>query len=215
MEFDFATLDVQDRYKLLCSVVVPRPIALVTTRSPEGVVNAAPFSFFNAMSYEPPVVVLGIDDLVPGQVKDTVRNVRMGSEFVVNMVTEELAESMRVCAVNFPPERDELAEAGLTAAPAARVTPPRVAESPVSLECRELFTLELGPTRHILLGKVVYLHVADRLFDDAGRLHVDPHRLNPVGRLFGPWYCRLGERFELPGMNYEQWRASHDPDGEG
>lgn len=205
MQFDFGKLGAQERYKLLGGVVVPRPIALVTTVSPDGVHNAAPFSFFNCMSYEPPVVVLGLDDRKTGGPKDTVHNIRAGGEFVVNLVDEPLAEAMNVCAVDFPPEVDELGEAGLSAVPSAAVRPPRIAESPVSLECREKFTIEMGASRHIILGEVVYLHVRDELIEpDTLRMRVE--RLRMVGRLFGSWYARMSDTFELPRMTYEQWR---------
>src|SRR3954447_6837487 len=143
MEFDLKELRPSDRYKLLAGVVVPRPIALVTTLDPEGRANAASFSFFNVMGSDPPLVALGIGDRASGGPKDTARNIALTKHFVVNLVDESLAEGMNVCAVDFPVGVDELRAAGLTCAPSVLVPPPRVAESPVHLECREVATLEI------------------------------------------------------------------------
>src|SRR5579864_6092378 len=117
MQFDFRTLPPPDRYKLLVGSVVPRPIAFVTTRAASGHNNAAPFSFFNVFSADPAIVVLGIEKRNSGPLKDTVRNIRETREFVVNLVSEEIAERMNVCAVDFPEGTDELAESGLTPGP--------------------------------------------------------------------------------------------------
>src|SRR5688572_32679538 len=140
MEFDLRRLNSRDRYKLLASVVVPRAIALVTSVDAQGRVNAAPFSFFNVLGSEPALVVLGIGDRPDGAPKDTARNIRLTHEFVVNLVDEAIAERMNICAVDFPAGTDELRHAGFTCLPSADVQPPRLAESPVNLECREIST---------------------------------------------------------------------------
>ncbi|MBV8776259.1 MAG: flavin reductase family protein, partial [Alphaproteobacteria bacterium] len=131
MHFDLAKMPAQDGYKLLISTVVPRPIALTTTADAKGRINAAPFSFFNAVSSDPPVVVLGINGAGPeGSAtgyKDTESNIRETGEFVVNLVDEALAERMNICAVDFPTEVGELEIANLTALPSAGVKPPRIA----------------------------------------------------------------------------------------
>src|SRR5580700_8625200 len=146
MHFDLGKMPTQDGYKLMISTVVPRPIALATTVDAEGLVNAAPFSFFNAVSSDPPVVVLGINGVGPegSGYKDTERNIRDSGEFVVNLVDEALAERMNICAVDFPTEVGELDVAGLNPIASAEVKPPRIAEAPVSFECKRITGLSLG-----------------------------------------------------------------------
>jgi flavin reductase (DIM6/NTAB) family NADH-FMN oxidoreductase RutF len=205
MEFDLAKLAARDRYKLLGGLVIPRPIALVTSRSPEGHDNAAPFSFFNVMAEEPPIVVLGIGVAASGGAKDTTNNIREVGEFVVNLVDEPLAEAMNLCAIDFPPEVSEIAVAKLDLLPAERVRAARIAQSPVHLECRRLMTLQPGRERYIVLGEVVWLHVRDGIVEPA-TLRVAPD-FAPVGRLFGGGYVRTHDRFELPRLTFEEWQA--------
>ena len=212
MRFDMDKLAGRDRYKLLTGVVVPRPIALVTTVDADGTANAAPFSFFNAMGSDPALVVLGVGNRSREAPKDSARNIRAGGEFVVNVVTDEIAGAMNVTAVDFPPGVDELDAAGLTAAASHRVRPPRVAESPVNMECREHSTVEIGKNR-VILGEVLCMHVRDDLVDPV-RFYVHTERLNAVGRMHAPgWYCRTHDRFDLPRMTYEEWSRAN-PDGE-
>jgi flavin reductase (DIM6/NTAB) family NADH-FMN oxidoreductase RutF len=206
MDFDFAKLSPRDRYKLLGGLVIPRPIALVTSRSAEGHDNAAPFSFFNVLAEEPPIVVLGLGVAASGGAKDTTNNIRDTGEFVVNLVDEPIAEAMNLCAVDFPPEVSEIAVAGLELLPAERVRAARIAQSPVHLECRRLMTLQPGRERYIILGEVVWLHVRDGIVDPA-TLRVAPD-FAPIGRLFGGGYVRTHDRFELPRLTFEEWRAS-------
>ncbi len=146
-------------YKLLVSTVVPRPIAWVTTQDVDGSVNAAPFSFFNAVSGNPPVVAIGIGGRGPGDVKDTGGNIRRTGQFVVNLVSNALAEKMNITAIDFEKQVNELAEAGLHTAPSSRVKAPRIAESPVSFECERLVIVEVGVDRAVILGKVDPRHV--------------------------------------------------------
>ena len=199
MEFDFATLPAAQRYKLLVNLVVPRPIALVTTRSPEGRVNAAPFSFFNVLSDEPPLVIISVDAKHDDRAapKDTGRNIRDTGEFVVNLVDEKLMPGMNICAVDFPEGVDETARAGLAMAPSVKVKPPGIAASPVRLECREWRTITLAPApRMLIIGEVVQLHVRDDIVDE--RLRVDQDRLDLIGRMGGAGsYVRLTDRLEL------------------
>ena len=219
MEFDLGNLDPRDRYKLLVSVVVPRPIALVTTADVAGGVNAAPFSFFNAMGSDPPLVVLGVGDRPGGGgPKDTARNIAAAREFVVNLVDESMARAMNVCAADFPAGTDELACAGLTAAPSKRVRPPRVGEARVSLECLEAKTVEVGRNR-VILGEVVWVHVADG-FVDAERMHVHAEKLRLIARMHGGgWYARTSDLFQIPRVSAADWaesngRAAAGPAGE-
>jgi flavin reductase (DIM6/NTAB) family NADH-FMN oxidoreductase RutF len=205
MEFDLTQLAPRDRYKLLGGLVIPRPIALVTSRSPAGHDNAAPFSFFNVLAEEPPIVVLGLGVTATGGAKDTTNNIRDTGEFVVNLVDEPIAVAMNLCAVDFPPEVSEIEVARLELLPSARVGAARIARSPVQLECRRLMTLQPGPERYIVLGEVVWLHVRDGLVDPA-TLRVAPD-FAPIGRLFGGGYVRTHDRFEMPRLSYADWRA--------
>ncbi|MBL8672928.1 MAG: flavin reductase family protein [Alphaproteobacteria bacterium] len=195
MLFDFAKTPPEQRYKLLVGLVTPRPIALVSTRGRDGVVNAAPFSFFNVFSEDPAVLALGIDGREDGSPKDTARNIRETGCFVVNLVDEAIAAAMNICATELPPHVSELPYAGLTAAPCAVIDQPRLAEAPVSLECRLMQIVVLPGGRDLMLGTIVALHARDGILDD--RLNVDPQRYKSVGRLYGPWYARLGDRFRL------------------
>ena len=198
MIFDFAELAPLERYKLLSSTITPRPIAWVSTVGPDGVRNIAPFSFFNVFGEDPPVVGFSVNDRRLGDRKDTGNNVRATGEFVVNLVTEPLAAAMNVTAAEFRPEVDEFAEAGLTAAPSLRVTPPRILESPVSFECRLMQIVEFGPARSLVLGEVLLMHVADAVVADAARFYIDSDRLAALGRAEGNRYVRTGDRFEIP-----------------
>lgn len=206
MEFDLRRLSGRDRYKLLAGAVVPRPIALVTTADERGRVNAAPFSFFNVMGSDPPLVTLGIGDRAGGVPKDSARNIEATKEFVVNLVDESMAQRMNVCAIDFPAGTDEIACAGLTCAAGSHVRPPRLAESRVALECREVQTVRIGANR-VVIGEVLAMHVADD-FIDAERLHVRAEALGLIARMHGAgWYARTTDLFELPRMTLEQWEA--------
>jgi len=196
MDFDFEGAHAARAYSILASLVLPRPIALVTTLGPDGVLNAAPFSFFNLLGADPPIVALAPGDREDGTPKDTARNIRLTREFVVNLVDEPMAEAMNACAASLPYGESELVPAGLTPAPSVALKTPRLAEAPASLECREWGTLQIGGNR-VVIGLVLRAHVRDE--------HVDPVTLRvrhdaffPIGRLASPdWYCRTGDRFEM------------------
>jgi len=207
MEFDFRTLPPAERYKLLVGSVVPRPIAFVTTRDQEGHNNAAPFSFFNVFSADPAIVILGIERRNSGPLKDTVRIIRETREFVVNLVCEEIAERMNVCAVDFPAGTDELGEAHLTAVPAVVVKAPLIKESPVNMECRLMEELRFGPegSRSLVLGEVFYFHIRDDAVNARGHVNLDALRL--VGRLAGNSYVHLSDRFDMKRMSHAEWLA--------
>lgn len=206
MHLDFARLDAQQRYKLLTALVIPRPIALVTTLGPEGVVNAAPYSFFNAFSQDPPLVVLGIERRRPDRPKDTGRNIDLTGEFVVNLVSEDIAAAMNVCAVDFPAEVSELEAAGLDVAESRFVRPPRIAQAPAALECRTFTLMRIGRTRELVIGEVLGSWVRDDILDPR-TLRIDLQRYRPVGRLFGNLYCRVRDVFELKRRTYVEWLA--------
>ena len=156
MLFDMETLEAANRYKILTATVTPRPIAWVTTLSEDGVVNAAPYSFFNAFGNDPPIVAIGVLS-GPGRFKDSATNILATGEFVVNLVSEANAEAMNVTCIDAPPEIDEIDLAGLTPAASQKVRPPRIAESPASLECLEWGTLQIGNNR-LIIGLVKRSH---------------------------------------------------------
>jgi flavin reductase (DIM6/NTAB) family NADH-FMN oxidoreductase RutF len=195
MEFDFTTLQANDRYRLLTSFVAPRPIALVTTRALSGHNNAAPMSFFNVFAQEPPLLILGIQARAGGREKDTTANLRRTGEFVVNMVDMGLADRMIVCGTAVAPDVDELHLAGLTAVPSLQVDAVRVAESPCAMECRVEQIIDY-PGRAIVLGRVVQMHVRDDCLDDAGR-YVRPEVYQPIGRLHADNYITSDRQFIL------------------
>ncbi len=207
MHFDLARIPTADAYKLLVSTVVPRPIALATTVDSEGRVNAAPFSFFNAVSSVPPVVVLGIS---PGAAsedgyKDTERNIRDSGEFVVNLVDEVLAERMNICAIDFSAGTGELEKAELTPLPSVGVRPPRIAQSPVSFECRRITGLSLGPRSTLEVGSVIHIHIRDDLVDPA-KMYVRTEKMRLIGRMHGRgWYARTSDLFLMDRLDLETW----------
>jgi flavin reductase (DIM6/NTAB) family NADH-FMN oxidoreductase RutF len=207
MLFDFAAIAPQDCYKLLISTVVPRPIAWVVTQNLQGRLNAAPFSFFNVFGGDPPVLVIGIGGRAPGDIKDTGSNIRETGEFVVNLVSDEAAAQMNITAIEFPPEVDEIAEAKLTTLPSTKVKPPRIAESPVALECERMMIIELNVDRALVVGRVLAMRVRDDCVLDAGRCYIDTPRLHLIGRMHGGgWYARTTDRFELPRIPVADWQ---------
>jgi flavin reductase (DIM6/NTAB) family NADH-FMN oxidoreductase RutF len=196
MELDLEKEFADRAYPILVSLVIPRPIALVTTLSPEGKVNAAPFSFFNLMGANPPICAFAPGNRDNGTPKDTALNVRSTREFVVNLVDESIAEAMNQCAASLPYGENELARAGLTAAPSSVVKPPRIVEAPASLECEEWGTLQIGGNR-MVIGLIKRLHVRDEFFDMEKR-RVRTEKLSMIGRMASPhWYCKTRDRFEM------------------
>jgi flavin reductase (DIM6/NTAB) family NADH-FMN oxidoreductase RutF len=188
----------QNVYKLLIGAVVPRPIAFVSTLSREGVRNLAPFSFFTAVSANPPVIcVCPVRRPGAAPYKDTLSNILATGEFVVNVVSEEFASMMNATSAEFPPEVDEFAASGLTPVPSDLVRPPRVAESHVQMECKLYLTIEIGElpgSGSLVLGEVVRFHVDDAYFDD---FKIDPDKLRPIGRMGGSTYTRTTDRFDM------------------
>ncbi|HUA76617.1 MAG TPA: flavin reductase family protein [Acetobacteraceae bacterium] len=206
MLFDFDRISAENRYKLLVSTVVPRPIAWVVSVDLEGRVNAAPFSFFNAVSGDPPIIVIGVGGREPGVSKDTAVNIRNTPEFVVNLVSMACAEPMNVTAIEWGPEVRELEEAGLTPVSSAKVKPPRIAESPVALECIKHVTVELPGDRSVVFGRVVAMHVQDDAVLDVAKCYIDTPKLDLIGRMHGRgWYTRTRDRFEMPRITVDEW----------
>ena len=192
MLVDPATLGGRDLYRLMISCIIPRPIAFVTTLSREGVTNLAPFSFFNGVSSDPPVISIAVGSRRDGSKKDTWRNIEETGEYVVNVVVPELMDGVITGAKELPHNVSELELAKLRTAPSLRVKPPRLADSPINLECTLLRIIEVEETA-LILGRVVLFHAKDEVLKD-GR--VDPHRLTFVGRLGDDLYCRVNDLFE-------------------
>lgn len=198
MEFDFGALAPDVRYKLMTSTIAPRPIAWVTTLSADGVRNAAPFSFFNAMSKDPPIVALGVQPKADGGFKDTARNILDTSEFVVNLVPESAAHAMSATSIEAAADVDELLLANVATVASAIVKPPRIAVSPVSFECRLHTPIELKPGQFVILGEIVHAHIADGMMLDAQRFYVDTPKMDLIGRMHGAgWYARTRDLFQI------------------
>jgi flavin reductase (DIM6/NTAB) family NADH-FMN oxidoreductase RutF len=200
MQLDPAVMPQQFVYKLLIGCVVPRPIAWVSTVSADGVPNLAPFSFFMGVCNEPPTIAFS-SSRREGNKKDTVANAEHTGDFVVNVVDDPLAERMNLTSGEYPPEVDEFVLTGLTAAPGVKVRAPRLAEAPISLECRvdRIISVGRGPNS-LVLGEIVCFHVRDGLYDPAtGR--IDMHELRPVGRLAGNLYSHIHDIFEMKRPN--------------
>ncbi|HEY6390408.1 MAG TPA: flavin reductase family protein [Bryobacteraceae bacterium] len=198
MVLDPRASNYQDVYKVLIGAIVPRPIAFVSTISPEGILNLAPFSFFTAVGANPPVICFcptrrsGTESC-----KDTLRNISATREFVVNVVSEEIAEQMNITSGDFAADVDEFEAAGLTPIPSDLVRPPRVAESHVHLECKLYLTIEIGDlpgAGSLVIGEVVRLHVDDAYVDN---FKIDPDKLRAIGRMGGHSYARTTDRFEM------------------
>jgi flavin reductase (DIM6/NTAB) family NADH-FMN oxidoreductase RutF len=204
LSLDPAAMAQRDRYKLLISLVIPRPIALVTTLGPTGIVNAAPFSFFNLFSESPPLCVLGLQSKPDRSLKDTSAHIRDRGAFVVNLVDEALGERMNICAIDFPPEISEIDAAKLTLLPSEKVAIPRIAEAPAALECRHYTTLEVSAERRLAIGEIVHVHVREGIVDPE-KLYVDMKQYRPLARLFGNYYATLGEPFTHVRQTYEEW----------
>ncbi|MCR5881382.1 flavin reductase family protein [Rhizobacter sp. J219] len=199
MDIDFATLTEYQRYKLMASLIVPRPIALVTTLSESGVVNAAPFSMFNMLGEEPPIVMISINRLKDGALKDTAANIVRTGEFVVHICDEAMAEKMHRCGERLPPDVSELAHVGLHAAPSKAVVPSRIVEAPVAFECTLWETLSTE-SRQIFIGQVRWLHARDGLIDTE-RWRVRLQDYFPVARFGASFYINTRERFSLEGSS--------------
>jgi flavin reductase (DIM6/NTAB) family NADH-FMN oxidoreductase RutF len=217
MLFDFKEIPGNECYKLLVSTVTPRPIAWVVTQNKEGVLNVGAFSFFNAVSGEPPVVVIGVGSHRHGRPKDTRVNIVETGQFVVNLVSEENAAQMNITAIEFDYGIDELQQAGLTPVPSTRVKPPRIAESPVSMECELIQIVDLGETG-VVLGRILAMHVRDEMVLDAAKHYIDTPKLKLIGRMHGRgWYARTSDLFEMPRIPVSEWemKVTAAPDSKG
>jgi flavin reductase (DIM6/NTAB) family NADH-FMN oxidoreductase RutF len=208
MDFDLENAAAGVAYKLLIGLVAPRPIALITSMDEQGRLNAAPFSAYNYFSTDPPIVGVGVTNRtdhveVP---KDTARNIRRTGEFVVNVVTEDIAQKMNICATDFPAEMSEVELAGFTTVASQKVKVPRLAEAHAALECREYATLEVGRGR-IILGRVVAIYVEDQFVDPRGP-YIKAEDLHAIGRMNGLGnYVRTRDAFlTIPRISMEEWK---------
>lgn len=208
MNFDLEKSPRGYAYKLLVGLVAPRPIALITSMNEDGRLNAAPFSAYNYLCTDPPIIGVGVtnrssETFVP---KDTARNIRRTGEFVVNIVTEDIASQMNICATEFPEEMNEVDLAGFTTVPSEKIKVPRLAEAHAAMECREFTTLEIGRSR-IILGRVVAIYVEDRFIDPEGP-YVKAEELHAIGRMNGLGnYVKTRDAFiNIPRISYADWK---------
>jgi flavin reductase (DIM6/NTAB) family NADH-FMN oxidoreductase RutF len=213
MDFDMRALPKASRYKILGSCVTPRPIAWVTSCSADGLVNAAPYSFFNVLGDAPPTIAIGMLQHAEGRMKDTPTNIRATGEFVVNLVSEDHAERMNITCIDAPAGISEIDLAGLDTAPSMQIRPPRIATAPVSFECRLLHAIETGPGQIAVIAEVVHAHVADMFIEDPERLYIDTLGMKLIARMHGAgWYSRQTDLFQ---MTRPTWAGRNGGAGEG
>lgn len=208
MEFDIGRLPKSARYRILSSCVAPRPIAWVTSRSSDGVLNAAPFSFFNMMGDDPLTIVLGLLAHGEGRFKDTANNVCATGEFVVNLVDEAHGEAMNITCLDAPSEIDETRCANLAMAPSRKVRPPRISTVPASFECQVVQTVQTGPYQIVVIAEVVYAHINDRFVLSAESFHFDTPAMRLIARMHGSgWYSRQTDLFQMNRPTWSDWIA--------
>ncbi|HEY1030027.1 MAG TPA: flavin reductase family protein [Pseudomonas sp.] len=198
MQLDFTALSPLDAYRWLASSVTPRPIAWVSTRSPEGVANLAPFSFFQVIGDNPPTLMVNVNTRDDGSLKDTLRNAQANGELAIQLVSHAQAEAMNASAAILPHEVSEFAHCGIASVPCERLGVPRVAGAPVTFECRVAQILPYPaqqPNSHLIFAEVLMAHIDDAVLNEQGRL--DPLKLDLVGRLGGSAYCRTRDLFQM------------------
>lgn len=211
MEFRFAELDPRSRYKLLTGTIVPRPIAWVNTLNSDGGCNTAPFSFFNAVSDEPPAVMFSVGPKPGGGEKDTVVNLRRHAEFVVHLCNEDTIEALSFTSGDFPPGFQEATAYGLTLVPSTTVSVPRIQEAPIAFECR-LHQLQTLGSHTVVIGVVELLHIDDELL--TGEDKIDFFKYRPVGRLAGEGYAYIRDLFALSRAVYARYRENPEAEKE-
>src|SRR4051794_18431567 len=197
MDYASADLTSRDRYKLLTAFVLPRPIAWVTTIGPTGVVNAAPFSFFNVFCEDPPLCMFAMNLRPDGRVKDTLTNIRCSATFVVHIADEPLARAMHECSGDFPPDISEPDHLGLKLGPSRQIAVPRLADAPWAMGCGSWKVFDVSDDRQFIIGEGLHFHIRDELWDGSTkRVHMD--RYHPIGRMFADRYCRTDDRIVFP-----------------
>ncbi len=198
MLIDVADTDALTTYRVLIGAVTPRPIAWVTSLDARGRINLAPFSFFNTFGGHPPVVVFSPNRKPDGSKKDTLLNIEATGEFVINAAIADLAEQVNLSSAALPHGESEVALTGLEVEPSLKVRPPRLRASPIHLECTLQQVLQIGEgvqSANLVIGRVVLIHVADRVLDERGR--VDPRKVRAIARLGGDFYCHTSDLFEM------------------
>jgi flavin reductase (DIM6/NTAB) family NADH-FMN oxidoreductase RutF len=198
VQLDFTSLDPAESYRWLASTVTPRPIAWVSTVSAAGVSNLAPYSFFQVVCDEPPTLMLSVGRLADGRLKDTLVNARDTGQLIIHLVSAALAETMNTTAATLPHDVSEIEQLGLETVPGERVTVPRLRAASIAFECEvaEIKPYPAQDPRHFLIfARVLLAHVDDAVLADPR--HVDPGKLDLVGRLSGPWYATTRDRFEM------------------
>lgn len=207
MQFDMRNAPMPVRYKIMNAAVTPRPIAWITTVSEAGLVNAAPYSFFNCVGIEPPLIALGLlKEPTSRGLKNTAANIIATGEFVINLVCEADAETMNLCSVDAPADVSEIDYASVQVEPSELVKPPRIATSPVSFECRKVAALDIGSLQTVVIGEVLMTHVRDEFVSDPKRVHFDVPAMKLIGRTHGSgWYVRNSDSFQMD-------RPPYDPD---
>ncbi|HEX2566990.1 MAG TPA: flavin reductase family protein [Burkholderiales bacterium] len=198
MDLELASLPPLERYKLLIGLVVPRPIAWISTYSANGVANCAPFSFFNVFSEDPPLCMVSFNLRSDNEVKHTVKNIRRTGEFVVNLVEEATANAMHQSSFEYAEDESEFEKTGLTPVPALKVKHPRIGEAAASLECRVERRLNWGSAREMVIGEILLVHARDGVVDPKTK-RVSEQNYRPIGRLYAARYCTTRQRFNLPG----------------
>ena len=206
MQFDFDAMSPAARFAFLTGAVVPRPIALLTTLTPDGVCNAAPYTFFGIAGTEPPIVTVTVLPAPGGRMKDTGVNILHTREFVVNLVSEELAEAMNVTCIDAPPGVDELQIAGLETAASVKIKTPRIARSPVALECVLHSSVPLSANQVLFIGRVTHAHIPDALVINAQEPLLDTAAMHLVGGMHGvKWYTRTRDLFTMDRPSWNAW----------
>lgn len=198
MDLRLADLPVLERYKLLIGLVIPRPIAWISTWNENGVANCAPFSFFAVFSEDPPLCMVSFNRRSDGELKHTIKNIRRTGEFVVNLADESTAEAMHISSYEIPETESEFDKTGLTPVPAKLVKHPRIAEAAASFECRLERRIEFGPEREMAIGEILLVHAREGVIDPVTK-RVSEENYKPIGRLFASRYCTTRQRFNLPG----------------
>jgi flavin reductase (DIM6/NTAB) family NADH-FMN oxidoreductase RutF len=197
MDYAASDLTPRERYKVLTSFILPRPIAWVTSLGPTGVVNAAPFSFFNAFCEDPPLCIFAANRKPDGEDKDTFLNIQRTGEFVVNLADEPLAKAMHESSGDFPPEIGEPEYLGLKLAPSTSIAVPRLADTPWAMECKLWKLIDVNDDRRLIMGEGIHFHIRDELWDpETMRVHME--RYHPIGRMFADRYCRTDDRVVFP-----------------
>ncbi|HKT77041.1 MAG TPA: flavin reductase family protein [Sphingobium sp.] len=210
MQFDMRAVSMGTRYKIVNSTITPRPIAWITSQSVDGIVNAAPYSFFNCVGTEPPLIALGLlKEPASRGLKNTASNIIATGEFVVNLVCEADAEKMNLCSVDAPADVSEIDYAGVETAPSLLVAPPRIVTSPVNFECRKVAAMDIGSLQTVVIGEIVMAHIRDEFISDRERVYFDTPAMKLIGRTHGSgWYVRNGDSFQMERPRYDPARMA-------